>query len=431
MRFLCSVDDFERDGHGMGANHAVAFDLRGSARTDVFDVRRRGDAQTGGKKTRPRAHGAFDQRRFVAGGFHFAGRPDFPRLENHRPTSGCSEEFFGQLNHRISLHKSAPRGQVARTRLMSVAMLRIDERMRHFAFGSLAAPIAIALLGVLLSVVSARSPAPAVEVPLSPVVDDAELEEIFVRELQSAGEDADPLTGRQATEAVRAADGRRLSGVVPSAAGAAFDQEKWRRAVVVIGSISKCEECPEWHMDSVSAGWIMTSDGLVATNFHVLEDEKAEQLGVMTADGRVFRIKEIVAADRHGDAAILRLDANAEEWSWLPMAERAFAGEEVRILSHPDGRFYSLSKGIVSRLHRAPADDDSEPRIWTTVTADFGAGSSGAPVLNDRGEVIGMVSSTAALLADAEEGKEPAAEDVQMVFKDCVSLETMRGLWEN
>jgi serine protease Do len=274
---------------------------------------------------------------------------------------------------------------------------------------------------------SARTTAPPVTPPAPAVINDVEMEEAFVRGLL-AGEDEDVFTGREATQAVRAAHGKRLESGLPEDPAGALDHEAWRQAVVVIGSISKCEECPDWHMDSVSAGWFITPDGLVATNYHVLEDEEAEQLGVMTADGRVFRIKEVVAADRHGDAAILRLQANGEQWAWLPLADAAVPGEEARILSHPDGRFYSLSRGIVSRLHRAPAEEDGEPRVWTTVTADFGAGSSGAPVLNDRGEVIGMVSSTAVLLADPEEGKDPAAEDVQMVFKDCVSLETMRGL---
>jgi serine protease Do len=286
------------------------------------------------------------------------------------------------------------------------------------AFAPGAAWLMVTLAGSVS--VSARSTMPT-------VIDDVEMEEVFVRGLP-AGEGEGVLTGRQATKAVRAAQGQRVEPVIPEDRPDGFDHEAWRRAVVVIGSISKCEECPEWHMDSVSAGWVMTPDGLVATNYHVLEDEKAEQLGVMTADGRVFRIKEVVASDRHGDAAILRLQADGEEWTWLPLADTAAPGEEVRVLSHPDGRFYSLSKGIVSRLHRAPSEENGEPRVWTTVTADYGAGSSGAPVLNDRGEVIGMVSSTAVLLADAEEGQAATAEDVQMVFKDCVSLETMRGL---
>jgi serine protease Do len=282
---------------------------------------------------------------------------------------------------------------------------------------------------VVFSSASARTTAPAVEPPPA-VVDDTEMEEKFVRGLLTDREVESFSVGREVTEAVRAAQGRRAKAALPSRHDSGHSHEAWRNAVVVIGSISKCEECPEWHMDSVSAGWFLTPDGLVATNFHVLEDEGAEQLGVMTADGRVFRIKEVVAADRDGDAALLRIDADGAEWAWLPLASGVAPGEEAGILSHPDGRFYSLSKGIVSRLHRAPADDEGEPRVWTTVTADFGAGSSGAPVLNGRGEVIGMVSSTAVLLADPEEGKDPAAEDVQMVFKDCVSLETMRGLLE-
>lgn len=276
---------------------------------------------------------------------------------------------------------------------------------------------------------SARTTAPPVPVPGTAVIDDVEMEELFVRGLL-AGKGDSISTGREATEAVRGAHGKRADADLEQPRDGVLDPASWRQAVVVIGSISKCEECPEWHMDSVSTGWVMTPDGLVATNYHVLEDEEAEQLGVMTADGRVFRIKEVVAADRHGDAAILRLEANGERWEWLPLASGAAAGEEARILSHPDGRFYSLSTGIISRLHRAPAEENAEPRVWTTVTADFGAGSSGAPVLNERGEVIGMVSSTAVLLADPDEGKQPAAEDVQMVFKDCVSLETMRGLLE-
>jgi hypothetical protein len=51
-------------------------------------------------------------------------------------------------------------------------------------------------------------------------------------------------------------------------------------------------------------------------------------------------------------------------------------------------------------------------------------------VLDESGLVVGMVSSTAAVLADPAEGREAGAEDVQMVFKDCVSTETLRGLLE-
>jgi len=199
----------------------------------------------------------------------------------------------------------------------------------------------------------------------------------------------------------------------------------------VIGTAEKCAECDDWHMGVVSTGWLIGPDGLVATNYHVLEEESDDRVGVMTADGRVFPLREVVAADRDGDAALVRLDGEVGGLPWLPLAEQARTGESVRVLGHPDGRFYSLTGGMVSRVFIGPQEEGGERRTWVTITADYGAGSSGAPVLNAEGKVIGMVSSTATLLADPEEGEASRPEDVQMVFKDCVSLETIRGLLED
>jgi hypothetical protein len=104
---------------------------------------------------------------------------------------------------------------------------------------------------------------------------------------------------------------------------------------------------------------------------------------------------------------------------------------------------------VVSRAYAEGNSDDDYRRTWLTVTADCGVGSSGAPVLNLAGEVVGMVSSTSTLLATDEAGKSlplvflrtllgmnpegkdvRSGEDVQMVFRDCVSIETIRGLME-
>jgi S1-C subfamily serine protease len=170
--------------------------------------------------------------------------------------------------------------------------------------------------------------------------------------------------------------------------------------------------------------------GRIVTNHHVLEDKKAGELGVMTFDGRVFAVRRVLASDRDGDAAILEIDPGDAELSALSLADGVRTGEAVRVIGHPDGRFYTLSEGIASRVFSESGGQDKMRRTWVTVTADYGAGSSGAPVLNAAGRVVGTVSTTAALLADTQEGEEPAAEDVQMVFRDCVSIETIRGLME-
>jgi len=285
---------------------------------------------------------------------------------------------------------------------------------------------------VLVAVTDAREAGRAPEV--APVIDDEALERAFVDGLVTDGRVIGGLSGAEAQVALQKAVGRK-AGALPDSQGSLAVTDDFyaqvRGAVVVLGSVSKCEECPEWHMDGVSSGWLAGPDGLVATSYHVLDDEKAGHFGVMAADGRVFPLTEVVAADRDGDAALVRFAGPRETWPYLSLAEEVGPGDNVRVISHPDGRFYSLSSGIVSRLHRGMAEEGMDQRVWVSVTADFGGGSSGAPLLNDAGRVVGMVSSTQVLLAGGEEGREPSAEDVQMVFRDGVSVETLRGLFED
>lgn len=267
-----------------------------------------------------------------------------------------------------------------------------------------------------------------------PVIDDEKLERQFARGVRQMPEKGNLTTGRQVAAALREAEGRKTklpAATVEAPVRSATDYGTVRESVVVIGTAEQCAECDDWHMGVVSTGWVIGPDGLIATSYHVLEEETEDRLGVMTAEGKVFPVREVVAADRDGDAALLRIGGAGNGLPWLPLAAQAKTGGTVRVVGHPDGRFYSLTDGLVSRVFVGPLEEGSERKIWVTVTADYGAGSSGAPVLDADGEVVGMVSSTATLLADPEEGQDSRPEDVQMVFKDCVSVETMRGLLED
>ena len=264
-------------------------------------------------------------------------------------------------------------------------------------------------------------------VQAAPVIDDVALEAKFNEGLQREG--VEGISGVEAIEALTAAQGK-VAEIDAASGEAVSDYEQACRAVVVVGSAEYCADCKTTHMGGVSSGWVIDPRGRIVTNYHVLEDKKAGELGVMTFDGRVFGVRRVLAADRDGDAAILEIDPGEVELPALVLADGARTGEAVRVIGHPDGRFYTLSEGIVSRVFSESGGEDKLRRTWLTVTADYGAGSSGAPVLSAAGKVVGMVSTTAALLADTEEGEEPAAEDVQMVFRDCVSIETIRGLME-
>jgi S1-C subfamily serine protease len=201
--------------------------------------------------------------------------------------------------------------------------------------------------------------------------------------------------------------------------------------VVSIGSIFQCGKCEEWHSGGAASGWIASPDGLIVTNAHLFENGKDDPIGVMTLDGEIFAVKEIVAADVEKDIAILRIDPGNKTLRALPLANSAEPGEEVHVISHPQGQYYCLTSGKISRFHRDHFKEDQEPTDWMSITADFAGGSSGGPVLNKNGEVVGMVASTLTAYSEASDCKTRPGPDVQMVFKDCIPLPSLRSMFQS
>jgi len=144
----------------------------------------------------------------------------------------------------------------------------------------------------------------------------------------------------------------------------------------------------------------------------------------MTREGQITPITEVLAADKLADVAIVR--AAGATFSPIPLASEAPAlGASIWVLSHPDHNFYCLTSGIVSRYFVAATDAGKTPQM--AVTADFGAGSSGGPILDAAGNVTGIVCSTTSVYWQDEKAK---INDLQMVFKHCVPVASIRKLIE-
>lgn len=185
-----------------------------------------------------------------------------------------------------------------------------------------------------------------------------------------------------------------------------------RAGVVAICDLYKCKKCPRWHVGA-SSGFMLTESGVCVTCYHVVDVRESPTLVAMTGDGRVVAVKQILAANPNTDVAILQLDGSG--FPVLPLEFNEPVGAPVRVISHPDEHFFTLSEGIVSRYVTVPLEKSAGDVTMMAITADFGAGSSGAPVLNERGSVIGMVNNTQSLYYDPKRGK-----DLQMVFKHCL-----------
>lgn len=221
--------------------------------------------------------------------------------------------------------------------------------------------------------------------------------------------------------------GRRTCSIdlpqfTPRKSSAADIASTARPGVVIIGDLFKCKKCPRWHVGA-SSGFMVTADGVAATCYHVVNIPESATLIAMTGDGRVVAVKEVLAANPHSDLALLRLDGTG--FTPLPLDTEAPVGSTVRVLSHPDDHFFTLSEGMVSRYVALPLEKGRGEVTFMAITADFGAGSSGAPVFNDRGGVVGMVNNTQSLYDDARRNK-----DLQMVFKHCLPSQYIHQLIE-
>ncbi len=190
-----------------------------------------------------------------------------------------------------------------------------------------------------------------------------------------------------------------------------------------------------WHIVPAATGFFVVP-GVIATNRHVFE-QKDESMFAMTSDNRVHPVTEVLAANQDNDVALCRIES--KEYRALPLRTDIPVGAPVRVISHPRGRFYTLSQGLVSRRYLRPpsrpakkgeqAPKDQKIRKtttkWITITADFGVGSSGAPVFDRFGNVIAISTSTQIVGVGEDDDRLS-----QMVFRDCVPAEIVQGLVE-
>jgi serine protease Do len=135
----------------------------------------------------------------------------------------------------------------------------------------------------------------------------------------------------------------------------------------------------------VGSGFVLTSDGLIMTNAHVVEG--AEDVIVTLTDKREFKAK-IIGSDKRSDVALVKIEA-----SGLPVIRagdvgRLKVGEWVMAIGSPFGLENSVTAGIVSAKQRDTGD--FLPFIQTDVAIN--PGNSGGPLINMRGEVVGINS---------------------------------------
>ena len=212
--------------------------------------------------------------------------------------------------------------------------------------------------------------------------------------------------------AARGVDSMRTAALpaLPSAVNFADVAERINAAVVNIDSTSKASDArepqryfrrgdgpiegpPSRDLDiprqGAGSGFIIDREGFILTNHHVIDE--AERISVTLADGRRFRA-EVVGTDPAIDVALLKI-AGSPDLPEAPLgnSDKLRVGEWVCAIGNPLGYVHSVTVGVVSFIGRKLFDPSLDDYIQTDAAINFG--NSGGPLINSRGEVIGINSA--------------------------------------
>lgn len=199
---------------------------------------------------------------------------------------------------------------------------------------------------------------------------------------------------------------------------------------LIFGKAGMCGECPELHVVFIATATPITEDGVCFVNYHMVQpltvrDTNATKndsiFFVADRDGQCYPLTDVLAYSADDDAAVIKVDTRGNSFGVIPLGASAEVGQHINIISHPKQMFYTYTQGYVTR--NAVYNFPDNPIIeMMEISADFAEGSSGGPVMDDCGNLVGMVRATTTLFHD-EQKRNP-----QMVRKTTVPVKILRQM---
>ncbi len=136
---------------------------------------------------------------------------------------------------------------------------------------------------------------------------------------------------------------------------------------------------------ATGSGFFVSADGMLVTNFHVIEG--ANRIVVKLENGAMYEVAGVLADNSNSDVVLLRVKGDG--FAFLEMGDTAKAevGQHVTVIGSPLGLEGTVSDGIISAKRELPG------RVkWLQITAPIAPGSSGSPVLDANGSVLGVAT---------------------------------------
>ena len=147
------------------------------------------------------------------------------------------------------------------------------------------------------------------------------------------------------------------------------------------------EQAPKERAHSLGSGFIISEDGYILTNHHVIDG--ADEIVVRMRDRKEL-VAKVIGSDERSDVALLKIEADDLPFAKIGDSDHLKVGQWVLAIGEPFGLDFTATHGIISALGRALPRDTYVPFIQTDVAIN--PGNSGGPLFNLKGEVIGINS---------------------------------------
>lgn len=239
--------------------------------------------------------------------------------------------------------------------------------------------------------------------------------------------------------------------LLPATTKALADEEIYARrksSVFIVGKLQKTVNSTDpLSFALTGTAFALNADGICVTNYHVLKGiivndspdaVKDSVYFIITWDKQLYFIEKILAYSQNNDLAVFKVNTNGNKLLPVPIGKPAEVGAAVYCISHPTGYFYYFSKGMVARNVTISARQTAagynplgKPPIRMEITADYGVGSSGGPVLDKRGNLVGIISATMPLGSMIKDDTGNVTGHQQMVIKDTLPVSALLELLGN
>jgi S1-C subfamily serine protease len=212
-------------------------------------------------------------------------------------------------------------------------------------------------------------------------------------------------------------------------------------SVVLVGRLRK-SGFVNIGFEVMGTAFIISRNGHCVTNHHVLgqliagggSDDDLLYF-VITADRHMYPINGLMSYSRNNDLAIFSIGGSHGQLSPIPIGRPAPVGTTIYCISHPAGELYYFSKGIVARnialdsanLGSGYFSGGKSP-LRMQITADYGGGSSGGPILDKYGNLAGIVATTNTIYMNEPLPDGTVRMHPQMILRSAIPVKALTDL---